>query len=541
MGLFTMESIKTKKSLTSLIATGAIFTTIAILMNRASGMALQMILVRMISVDEFGLFKLAVELSSFGIMFVTFFVGGVSASSTTRVVSLHMASYRKDRIRSTIITSILSVTMLSIVLSLATYFPMETALERVFNIRSDLLPEATGFFRLFLLYIYLSSVGMVLSAALRSTEFFGAYSLTESLSNMLRVIFIPLLLYYGWGLDSIAYGWSAALLAGIVPGMWILEKFTHSERNDSNLCALISNDLSQMTTFGVPVFFATLASTVYYSADVIILGYFMPIKFVGIYSAGVVLVHSLLYLFSGLETALFPILSNSLERDQSGRESQILERGYRLLCLVTFPAAIYSFVMAPYMVRFLFGPDYLEAAVPARILSILILVWAAMPAGVLFLSTGRPEINARLGVVSAVINVALNFALIPFLGIFGAAIASVTSRSYAAFHGLRICRRLFGAAFPWGHSARIFLLSAVSIAPVLPAHWLWPVDGSFLGTFVVLAVTGLVYGLISAGLILRSSFLNAQDRKTLVDLIGKTPLKGLAPILKQKLLSHDSM
>ena len=137
-----MESKENKKSLTTQIATGAIFTTVAVLMNRASGMALQMILVRMISVDGFGLFKLAVELSSFGIMFVTFFVGGVSASSTTRVVSLHMASQRRGRIRSTVGASLLSVTVLSVVLFLALYFPMETVLERFFKIRTDLLEES---------------------------------------------------------------------------------------------------------------------------------------------------------------------------------------------------------------------------------------------------------------------------------------------------------------------------------------------------------------------------------------------------------------
>ncbi len=531
MAPIKMDSKEAKKSLTSQIATGAIFTTAAILMNRVSGMALQMILVRMISVDGFGLFKLAVELSSFGIMFVTFFVGGVSASSTTRVVSLHVAAHRKDRIRSTVLVSVLSVTILSAVLFAVTYFPMETALEKIFRIRSDLLPEATTFFRLFLLYIFLSSVAMVFSAALRSAEFFKVYSLTESLTNLLRVILIPLLIYFGYGLDSIVYGWSAALLAGIVPGMWILERFTRSERSNTVFGEAIFSDLKDMTTFGIPVFFATLSSTVYYSADVIILGHFMPIKLVGIYSAGVVLVHSLLYLFSGLETALFPILSASLEKDQTGRESPILVRGYRLLCVVTFPAAVYSFCMAPYMVRFLFGPDYLESAVVARILSILILVWAAMPAGVLFMSTGRPEINARLGVVSAVINVALNFMLIPFLGIIGAAIASVTSRSYAALHGVVICRNLFSATFPWRYSAGILAISAVSVAPVLVTYWICPVTGSFSQTFVALAVTGSLYCLICATLFLKSSFLDVEDRRVLVNLVEKTPLKRLAPLL----------
>ena len=526
-----MESKEIKKSLTSQIATGTMFTTVALLMNRASGMVLQMILVRMITVDQFGLFKLAIELSSFGIMFVTFFVGGVSASSTTRVVSLHMSSLRKDRIRSTIEASVLSVAVMSILLFSLTFFLMPTVLERIFKIRADLLPEAIPFFRWFLLYIFLSSLGMVSSAALRSSEFFKAYAITESITNLLRVLLIPVLLYQGCGLNGIVWGWAAALLVGIIPGLWILERFTNPRRTDLNLSSSMLLDMRDMTAFGIPVFLSTLSSTVYYSADTIILGYYMPVKFVGIYSAGVVLVHSLLYLFSGLETALFPILSSSLEKNKGGQDSRILERGYRLLCVVTFPAAVYSFIMAPYMVRFLFGPDYLEAATPARILAILIVAWAAMPAGVMFMSTGKPEINARLGVVSAIMNVVLNVALIPFFGILGAATASVTSRAYACIEGIRICRRLFGVSFPWSYSARVLLLSTVSAAPILPAFWVWSVAGSFLQTLLVLILTGCIYSLFAGTLILKSSVLDAEDRRVIAELLGKTPLKPLCGFL----------
>lgn len=507
------------------------FTTVALLMNRASGMFLQMILVRMITVDEFGLFKLAIELSSFGIMFVTFFVGGVSASSTTRVVSLHMASLRKDRIRTTVEASFLSVVVLSAVLFGLAFFLMPVALEEIFKIRADLLPEAIPFFRWFLLYIFLSSLGMVSSAALRSSEFFSAYALTESVTNVLRVLLIPLLIYLGWGLNSIVWGWAAALLAGIIPGFWILERFTRGQPHDTSLCRSMFLDLKDMTAFGIPVFLSTLSSTVYYSADTIILGYYMPVKFVGIYSAGVVLVHSLLYLFSGLETALFPILSASLGKNQGAQESRILERGYRLLCIVTFPAAVYAFIMAPYMVRFLFGPDYLEAAKPARILAVLILAWAAMPAGVLFMSTGRPEINARLGVVSALLNVVLNITLIPYFGILGAAFASVTSRGYASAQGIRIGRRLFGASFPWGYSARAFGLSAASGALILPTFWACPVDGSFIQTLLVLIFTGSVYTLVTGVLILKYSSLGVGDRRVIAELLEKTPLRPFGRFL----------
>ena len=272
--------------------------------NRASGMFLQMILVRMISVDEFGLFKLAIELSSFGVMFATFWVGGVSASSTTRVVSLHMATGKRDRIRSSVLSSLATVILMSAILFPVVFFSMPWLLDRVFDIRKSLLPESISFFRWFVLYIMLSCISMVLSASLRSADLFKAYSLTECGINVLRLLIIPVLIYLGLGLNGIVWGWSGAFVVGILPAMWILERFTRLSDRNGEKWSLLS-DVRELMIFGLPVFVSTLSSTVYYSSDTLIIGYFLPVKFVGIYGAGIMLVHSLLYLFSGLETALF--------------------------------------------------------------------------------------------------------------------------------------------------------------------------------------------------------------------------------------------
>ncbi len=516
-----------EETLLSRITTGAAFATLALVVNRASGMFLQMILVRMISVDEFGLFKLAIELSSFGIMFATFFVGGVSASSTTRMVSIQMAAGRRDRIRSGILSSVVTVVLMSAILFPLVFFSLPWLLERVFEIRRDLLVDAISFFRWFVLYILLSCVSMVLSASLRSSGLFKAYSLTESAINVLRLMIIPVLIHLGLGLNGIVWGWSAAFVVGIIPAVWILERFTRpSDRNGEKWS--MPGDVRELMIFGLPVFVSTLSSTVYYSSDTLIIGYFLPVKFVGIYGAGIMLVHSLLYLFSGLETALFPILSASLEKKEEGKESRVLRKGCRLLAVVTFPAAVYSFVMAPYMIRFLFGPEYLDAVPVARILAVLILAYAAMPAGVIFLSTGRPDINARLGVISAILNIALSFVLVPSFGIQGAATANALGRIYSSVEGLRICKRLFNAPFPWRYCLWILGTSSLAVLPVMPVFWLFSVTGSFIETFLALMITACVFGLANAMLVLHLPVLDGDDRWMLRELLMKTPLRPLS-------------
>ncbi|MGB9617026.1 MAG: oligosaccharide flippase family protein, partial [Desulfomonilaceae bacterium] len=455
-----------RPSLASQIGSGALFTTLATAAKLVSGTLLQMILVRMVTVNEFGLYKLAMELSSFAIMFATFFVGGNGAAAVTRITAVRAARGDLAGVRSGVVTGLWSVAILSVLLLAAGFVAIPVLLDRVFQIPTDQLAEAVPFFQWFLVYVFLSSVSTVMGAALRSCEFFRAFSVTESLSNIVRLVLAPLLVYLGWGLNGIVWGISGGLLVGIVPALWIMETYTRRLDAAHRHVRQYGHDLKELTAFGVPVFISGLSSTVYYSADTLIIGYYLPVKYVAVYGAGIVLVHSLLYLFSGLESALFPILSSSLEQREQGQEGVILGKAYRLLIVIAAPASVYSFVMTPYMVRFLFGVDYFEAVTPSRILTILILAWALMPASVMFLSTGKPEINARLGVVSALLNIVLDVVLIPLLGIIGAAISNASSRLYGEVQGVRICVRLFGARFPWYYGAEVFALSVLCALPL---------------------------------------------------------------------------
>ncbi len=519
-------------SLASQIASGAMFTTLATGVKLVSGTVLQMILVRMITVDEFGLYKLAMELSSFGIMFVTFFVGGNGAASTTRIVAVRLSDASLGSVRSAIITSLLSVTVMSLFLVAVGFFFIPWMLRRFFQVPPDQIAAAIVFFRWFLIYIFVSGVSTVLGAALRGCEFFGAFSAIETVTNILRLALIPLLLHWGSGLNGIVWGFSGAILLAIVPSLWILETFNRAQDLPRINRKEYLKDLKALTGFGIPVFISTLSSTVYYSADALILGYYLPVKYVALYGAGIVLVHSLLHLFSGLETALFPILSSSLQQRAKGQEAVILEKAYRLLIVVSAPASIFSFVMTPYMIRFLFGLDYFEAVAPARILTVLVLAWALMPASVMFLSTGMPHVNARLGVISAVLNILLDLALIPFLGIIGAAISNAFSRLYGEVQGVRICGRLFGASFPWVYCAKVFAIALLSFLPIQVLLLWFDASVGFLLALVILAVTAPTYCMIFGLVFSRSSIPTDEDKRIMADLLEQTPLKILTRLFR---------
>jgi O-antigen/teichoic acid export membrane protein len=124
---------------------------------------------------------------------------------------------------------------------------------------------------------------------------------------------------------------------------------------------------------------------------------------------------------------LFPALSRSFHEDRETFR-RILLRSVRLSAIFAIPVGIGGTLLAEPVIRLLFGAGY-EPSVPA----LQLLSWSAVL--VMLRGNFRHTLNAvgkqRLDLIcaaaAAVVNVALNLALIPRYGITGAAAATVTS------------------------------------------------------------------------------------------------------------------
>jgi O-antigen/teichoic acid export membrane protein len=159
----------------------------------------------------------------------------------------------------------------------------------------------------------------------------------------------------------------------------------------------------------------------------------------------------------------------------------------RALALISLPAAFGLSALASPVIRVLLGAKYLPCIGVFALLAVMTLGKAIqLPARQLLVSTDRQHLLVRWGVVLCVINLVLDFALIPGRGAMGAAIAKgvilmtggasiwwIVSVSFRAKLPLAILARMVAA------SAGMFAVvrALVAVLPPLPALVVGPPVG----------------------------------------------------------------
>lgn len=187
---------------------------------------------------------------------------------------------------------------------------------------------------------------------------------------------------------------------------------------------------SMFVSYGLQYVFYSVLARLHSRVDVLLLTAMSTVAQVGHYATAVTLVQMLLNIPFALNMVLFPHVA---ERSKHENISLETARYARYATLMLFAVGAVLFMVAPFGIELLYGPEYLPAVNPLRLL---------LP-GVITYSIGQ-VVSAHLmgrnraialGVwtgISTAANVLLNLLMIPRWGIEGAALASTLSYTLQA-------------------------------------------------------------------------------------------------------------
>jgi O-antigen/teichoic acid export membrane protein len=154
---------------------------------------------------------------------------------------------------------------------------------------------------------------------------------------------------------------------------------------------------------------------------------------VGLYSAAVRLSEAWYFIPIIITSSLFPSVVNAKKVSESLYYSRI-QHLYSFMFLLSFSIALLMTFLSDWMMVLLYGEAYREAG---QVLMINIwagvFVFLGVASSKWFLSEGLQNLLTVNTVIGAIVNVILNFILIPKYGICGAAIATVISQSIASY------------------------------------------------------------------------------------------------------------
>ncbi len=175
----------------------------------------------------------------------------------------------------------------------------------------------------------------------------------------------------------------------------------------------------------VPLSLLDASELLFYNADILILGLFMPPEIVAFYFAATRLAQILAYVPYGISAATaqkYPPLSAPGDRQ---RLQSLVSAVTALSAGLALTGTIGLAVLAPWLLA-LFGPGYETASTAVVLLSLGIVFQCGLGPGQDILNmTGQERICSAVFALALGVNLALNFALIPVYGMAGAASASM--------------------------------------------------------------------------------------------------------------------
>lgn len=181
-----------------------------------------------------------------------------------------------------------------------------------------------------------------------------------------------------------------------------------------------------------PLIFSSIVVMIYMRSDQIMIKHMIGEYEVGIYSAAVRLSEAFYFIPVLLSASLFPALLNAKKQSEE-QYRQRLQRLYTFMVWCAISIALPITFIGNWIVLILFGQDYQEAG------EVLIIhIWASIfvflgvASGKWLLAENLALIAFSRTLVGAIINVILNFILIPKYGVSGAAFATLVSQIFAA-------------------------------------------------------------------------------------------------------------
>ncbi|MDP1808520.1 MAG: oligosaccharide flippase family protein [Actinomycetota bacterium] len=331
------------------------------------------------------------------------------------------------------------------------------------------------------------------------------------------------LVLLGFGLAGALYGFAFGLIAACCTALILFLKL------GMRLPSLSGSEWRSLVGYSLPLILTTASFVIYTELDNIMVGYYVGIEAVGVYSAALFLARGVPEVAKPIGQAAGPIIVklNQLDGDKAAIFAERLIK-YVLALFLPISAAI--FVLAPNILA-LAGKDYVAGAPSLRVMSVFIL---SLSLGVVVTPMldylGLAWRRAVWMSVSVSANVVLNFLLIPRIGAVGAAIATaVTHAPYVANNTWVLCR-LVGVKASRVLSAVVKIAAAAAAAAAAAYLTLLWAGGLILPLSIGVATYAVV--LRATGLFSRPELIEALSdilipaKAAPVDDVGVLEVKG---------------
>jgi O-antigen/teichoic acid export membrane protein len=424
-------------------------------------------------------------------------------TGVVRFLSAARARRETGELRSTLSVALIPVAVVGSALGLALVLAAPSLAEALASpARQDAVAEyvrALGFF------VPLSAVETVVVSATRG---FGSILplvvVTNVAQPVLRLALVAVAVAAGAGAALVAVAWGFPIALGLAAMVAVLVRLLHkAERRGTEGSASApapearpwQRVAAEFWRFAIPRAGAAILATLVTWLDTLLVGALDSTAAAGVYTAASRFSLVGFAFLGAVLIVIAPQVGGFLATGRLDRAGLVFRTATSWLILATWPLYLLLAIFAPTILR-LFGPGFGAGAPALAIMSVAMLVnMGTGPVTTVLLMGGRSGWNLANSAGSLVLNVGLNLALIPRLGITGAAIAwaaTIVGVNVAAVVQVRV---LVGLD-PFGRAAGLAAGLAVACFGLLGGVFRWQM-GPTVPALLLASGTGLVVYLVS--------------------------------------------
>ena len=363
---------------------------------------------RILGVDDYGVFSFALAFASILVIFSDFGLTTITTRDLARNFSDDpMRAIEKEKEFS-------SVFSLKMVLTLATYL--------LIFLTSFLITESSEIHRIIFIlgvFVLLNSLSDIFFAFFRARQKMEY----EALAKIFQAIIVTGLGF--WALFKFPTAQNLAWVYSIASAIAVLAILIFFNLKILKVNFFIDTfNWRRLLQISWPLGLVAVFTVIYNSIDSVMLGYWGMIKEVGWYNAAyrVILIISLPTML--ISSSFFPALSSAYSQSREFLR-QVWRHYLSVTLLVATPIVVLSIWLAPQIVSLLYGSEFEPTVLAFRILAagtwFMIIAKTFMD---LLIVCDQQKKIFWVALIGAVVNIILNFLLIPVYRIYGAAIAT---------------------------------------------------------------------------------------------------------------------
>ena len=247
----------------------------------------------------------------------------------------------------------------------------------------------------------------------------------EIIDRILKIIFIFIAIFLGYGILGVATSYLIAVIMTFIVTFYFLNKKTFPLFSKKIKTVYYTRKL---LIFSYPLLFIGIITLLVKWTDVLMIGFFRTTSEVGIYNVALPTANLLIIVPAALMALFTPIIVELYSKGDKKNIKLTSKRISKWIFYLNLPIFFVLLLLSSDFLRIMFGNEYVAGGV-----SLVILLFgyifhslSHIPSSTL-LMIKKTKTIFLMGLISLIVNVALNYLLIPKYGINGAAISTSLS------------------------------------------------------------------------------------------------------------------